>query len=330
MNKKISLMLAVLLAISIFCMTACGGEKETEDEVEKTVIKILTNSACGELCKAIGVKIEENMETIDIKISASGTDVENMRDYFKKDITGEDDEASMLMAQSDVINYAYHGRGIFRGEKIRGYSAVAACYTNGCQLAVGQYSGIETVADLKGKTVCVGEEGSSTEFMVKNILSASGLKFSDITPENKDFEESMEAFQNGEVDAIFFIAGAPERNLLELAVTQGAKIVSIEGEGIDKLLETHKYYVPYVIPAGTYAGQEEDVNTIAVKYVITARDDMDAELVYSFMKIAFDNKNEIAEETARDAETDLKMLQQGITIPLHPGAEKYYKEAGAL
>lgn len=329
MNKKISLMLVVVLMMSILCMTACGGDKNSEEEPEKTIINVLTNSACGELCKSAGGAIEENMETIDIKVSASGTDPENIRSLNEENVNNEED-VNMVMAQSDVLNYAYYGRGIFRGEQIRGYSALGSFYYNGCQLVVGKYSGIASIEDLKGKTVSVGEEGSSTEFMVKNIFAAKGLKLSDITVENMEFEKSVEAVKNGEIDAMFFIAGAPEREVLELAVTEGTRLISIEGEEIDTLLKTHKYYVPYVIPAGTYAGQEEDVNTIAVKYVMTARDDMDADLVYNFLKISFENKDAIVEETSRDADADPKKALEGMTIPLHPGAEKYYKEIGAL
>ena len=216
----------------------------------------------------------------------------------------------MAVAQTDLTNDAYERTGIFENEKQHGgYSAVAALYTEACQIVVKADSSINTVEDLQDKRVSVGEEESGTEQNAKQILAAYGLN------------DSL-------VDAFFCTAGALTTVIGELAKKCDIRLLSIDEKSAEKLKGTYKFYTDCTIPKETYNGQTEDVKTVGVKAVLLASDKLSADTVKDITKILFENKQELQYALPVDISLDEKSAVEGITIPFHKGAVAYYEECG--
>ena len=241
-----------------------------------------------------------------------------------------DDEVQMAIVQNDVMDYAYNGTDQFEGDKMEGFSSMAACYAEVCQIIANPDSGIATVADLAGKRVSVGDAGSGVEFNTRQILEAYGLTFDDITVQNLGFEDSANALKDGKIDAFFCTAGAPTTAISSLATTNDIVVLNVDGEEAAALIEKYPFYTAYDIPADTYPGMTEAAATVAVKATLIVADDLSEDLVYNLTKTLFENKAEVEAGNAKGSELDVNYAVEGVSVPFHPGAEKYFKEAGAL
>lgn len=187
---------------------------------------------------------------------------------------------------------------------------------------------IKTVADLKGKSVSIGAGNSGVYFNALDVLNAGGITLDDIHPQYLSFEDSKESLKDGKIDAAFAVAGAPTTAITELATTNGVYLINIDGEVRDTILNSCPYYTTYQIPAGTYPGQDEPVETITVKATIVVSESLDDDIVYDMTAAIFDHADEIASENAKGAELSLENATTGMTIPFHEGAARYYAEHG--
>lgn len=235
----------------------------------------------------------------------------------------------MAVAQTDLTNDAYERTGIFENEKQHGgYSAVAALYTEACQIVVKADSSINTVEDLQDKRVSVGEEESGTEQNAKQILAAYGLNDSLVDEVNLDYSNAAEELREGKIDAFFCTAGEQTTVIGELAKKCDIRLLSIDEKSAEKLKGTYKFYTDCTIPKETYNGQTEDVKTVGVKAVLLASDKLSADTVKDITKILFENKQELQYALPVDISLDEKSAVEGITIPFHKGAVAYYEECG--
>ncbi len=234
-------------------------------------------------------------------------------------------EVDFAIVQNDVMDYAYKGTDLFAGEQITSFATVGAVYAEVCQIVATP--DIETVADLKGKTVSIGDSGSGVEFNAIQILAAYGLSKEDITVVNADFGNSSEQFKNGAIDAFFCTAGAPTTNITDLASSaKEFKILGIDDEHVAALKADYPFYSAYPIPAGTYNGVEEDVQTVAVKATIICKADLPEEDVYNFTKALFEKEAELEAAHAKFKELTLEYATDVGSVPFHAGAQKYYNE----
>ena len=173
----------------------------------------------------------------------------------------------------------------------------------------------------------------STEINSKEILSLYGLDYKDkknVKGEYLGYSEAAEALKDGRVDGILIAGGLPTSSVLDAASSLKIRILSIEPAMIAKLKETMPWYYEITIPKGTYIGQTEDVKTVAVANLLICRDDLSNELVYNMTKALHDNQKDLV--AAHSAAKDMKLQDalKGMTVPMHPGAEKYYKEKGIM
>ena len=139
-----------------------------------------------------------------------------------------------------------------------------------------------------------------------------------------------DALKDGKIDAFFCTAGAPTTAIVELATTNAINLLEIDDEHAKKLADAHPFYTTYAIPGGSYKGVDDDVQTVAIKATLIASPKLSEETVYNLTKAIFDNKDEIASTHAKGEELDLEYAVSGISVPFHPGAEKYFKEVGAI
>ncbi|MBQ9897029.1 MAG: TAXI family TRAP transporter solute-binding subunit [Synergistaceae bacterium] len=238
----------------------------------------------------------------------------------------DDDDAQLGFVQTDVGAYAYKGMRLFE-EKIDNFSTVANLYMEQVQIVTLDPK-IRTVADLKGKVVSVGAAGSGVYFNAVDVLKAYGLDIEkDIQPTYQSFGDSVEALQDGKIDAGFIVAGAPTTAITSLSATKKVYLVSFDDEHILKLIADSPYYSKNVIAKEVY-GTDEDVTTVAVGAVVIARDDVREADVYNFLYGIFENKDAIAAAHAKGNDLDLNFAVSYTAVPYHPGAIKYFAEKG--
>ncbi|WP_251494199.1 TAXI family TRAP transporter solute-binding subunit [Otoolea muris] len=241
----------------------------------------------------------------------------------------DDGEADVAIVQNDVMDYASKGTDLFEEDgAIESFSAGAALYAEVCQIISS--GDIKSVEDLKGKRVSVGDAGSGVEFNARQILNAYGISFDDIEVNNLGFGDSADALKDGKIDAFFCTAGAPTTAITELATTNSINLLGIDDEHAAALQNDYAFYTQYTIPGGTYKGVDDDVVTVAVKATLIVSDKLSEDVVYDLVKGLFDNKDAITAGHAKGAELDPAYAVDGISVKFHPGAEKYFKEAGVL
>ncbi|MBQ8696515.1 MAG: TAXI family TRAP transporter solute-binding subunit [Clostridia bacterium] len=231
--------------------------------------------------------------------------------------------------QSDVMDYAWNGTRSFEEDgKIDTFRTVAGLYAEAVQL-VTVNPDVKTVADLKGRNVSIGAPGSGVYFNAMDVLSAAGLTEADINPQYQNFDESADALKDGKIDAAFIVAGAPTPAISELSMTNSnVRILPIDGEVAEKLMKENSFYSVYKIPAETYENQTEEVTTITVKATLIVSADASEDDVYNLTKAIFENTEDIAKEHAKGAELSLENATEGLSVPFHAGAAKYFKEKG--
>ena len=310
MKKLITLvLLTALFAGTAFADGMPGGSK----------LIFTTGGAQGTYYGFGGVlagKVSEKTSTTITAITSGGS---------KANIEAMDDgDAQLGFVQSDVGAYAYKGTRLFE-DKITNFSTVANLYMEQVQIVTLDPT-IKTVDDLKGKNVSVGAAGSGVYFNAVDVLEAYGLDIDkDIKPTYQSFGDSVEALQDGKIDAAFIVAGAPTTAVTSLAATRKVYLVGFDDEHILMLIAKSPYYSMNVIKPEVY-GTEEDVTTVAVGAVVIARDDVSEADVYNFLYGVFENKDEISKAHAKGNELDLKFAASYTAVPYHPGAVKYFGE----
>ena len=325
MKKKLAIVLSVILVFATLFITACGDKTpETNDNVLAQEIILGTGGSTGTyygFCNVMATVLNEKVGT-NIKVQSTGAS--------KANILGVDDGSfDMAIVQNDVMDYAYNGTSLFESNgPIKTFSTLGAVYAEVCQIIAKADSGIKTVADLKGKKVSVGDSGSGVEFNAIQILGAYDITFDDINKQNLSFQASADALKNGTIDAFFCTAGAPTTAITDLATTTEIVIVEIDAEHLADLQKDYGFYAEYKIPAGTYKGVDKDATTVAVKATFIVSNDLSEQVVYELTKAIYENKDEYAHDKAK--EMSLEYAVSSVSVPFHPGAEKYFKEVGAI
>ena len=235
-------------------------------------------------------------------------------------------------AQSDVAYWAYTGTGTMEGkEPAKDLRTIAALFEEHIHLVALADSGINSVADLKGKRVSLDEPGSGTYVDANLIMEANGLTVADVTAEALKGGAASEALRNGKIDAFFVVAGYPTGSLVELASAAKIKLVPIAGDGAKALAEKYGFFALSDIPAGTYEGVEA-TSTVAVgaQWFTSAKEDDD--LIYNITKALWNDQSRKLLDVghAKGKTITPATALNGVGVPLHAGAERFYKEAGLL
>ncbi len=239
-------------------------------------------------------------------------------------------DMDMGVAQSDWQFHAYNGSSQFEGDKFENLRAVFSVHGEPFTVVARADSGIESFDDMFGKRVNVGNPGSGQRATMDVVLGAMGKSDADfaLASELKPAEQSA-ALGDNKVDAIIYTVGHPNGSIQEATSTVDAKLVNVTGDAIDKLVADNPYYAKATIPGGLYKGNDDDVQTFGVKATFVTSADVDDDVVYTVVKAVFDNFDRF--KGLHPAFANLKeeeMIADGLSAPLHPGAEKYYKERG--
>src|SRR5690606_26734923 len=197
-------------------------------------------------------------------------------------------------------------------------------------LVARKEASIKGLADLKGKRVAIGNPGSGTRASVDELMAATGMKASDFSAVSElKADEHGAALCDNKIDAFFYVVGHPNASLQDPATTCGAKLVSITGPAIDKLVADNAYYAKATIPAGMYKGNDEATETYGVLGTFVTSSKQSDDMVYTLVKAVFDNFDDFKKlHPALGILKSENMVVDGLSAPLHPGAAKYYKEKG--
>ncbi len=236
-------------------------------------------------------------------------------------------------SQSDVATWAQKGTGLYEGKpNVPGLRLIANLYPESLHVVVRKGAGIKSVAELKGKRVALDEPGSGTLINARAVLAAYGLKESDIKPEYIKPNQAGDKMKDGSLDAFFFTGGAPAGAIAELATAGGGiEILNIDGKEADALRASGGFFSVDVIAADTYKGVGA-VKTLAVGAQWVTSDKADSALVYDITKALFSDaaQKALAAGHAKGKFITKENAVKSAGIPFHPGAEKFYKEAGLL
>jgi TRAP transporter TAXI family solute receptor len=212
---------------------------------------------------------------------------------------------------------------------LRKLRAVGGIYSNYIQIVASADSGIKTLADLKGKRISVGAPKSGTELNARAVLKAAGITYGDFAKvEYLPFGESVELMKNRQLDVTLQSAGLGVSSLRDLATSQKIVVVPIPADVVKKIGDAA--YQPATIPANTYDGQDHDVPTAAIQNFLVTREGVSADVVYKMTKAVFENKDALVAAHTAAKGIDKANAVKSLPVPLHPGAEKYFKEIGVL
>ena len=314
MKKLFSVVLVLTMVLALAACGSAGGA---------TSMTMGTGGTSGTYYAFGGVlgQYIKNHAGIDVKVVSTDGSKANIESIDAGDY-------QLGTVQSDVMAYAWEGTRSFEDTgKIDSFRVVGGLYAESVQL-VTMDPEIKSVADLKGKAVSIGAPNSGVWFNAMDVLTAAGLTEADIKPQYQSFADSADALKDGKIDAAFIVAGAPTAAITELCTTNSAYLVPIDGEVADKLMADSPYYTTYTIPAGTYAGQDEDVVTVTIKATLIVSADASEDDVYNLTKAIFDNTEAIAAENGKGAELSVENATSGMTAPFHAGAAKYFAEKG--
>ncbi len=235
-------------------------------------------------------------------------------------------------AQSDVAYWAYTGTGTMEGEDpATDLRTIAALFEEHIHLVAMADSGITSVADLAGMRVSLDEPGSGTYVDANLILEAAGLSQDDITVEALKGSSAAEALRNGQIDAFFAVAGYPTGAVVELASAADVMIVPIDGDVAAALTDAYGFFASSEIPEGTYEGVA-GAATISVGAQWYTSASADEELIYNITAALWNEESRRLLDVghAKGATITLETAMAGVGVPLHPGAERFYREAGLL
>lgn len=314
MKKRVQrLFCCSILIMSMLIFTGCGGQR----------MMMGTGGTSGTYYAFGGVLAQYMTDYTDYRVTAVSTAAS------KANIQSiGDGDYQIGFTQSDVMNYAWDGSRSFETDgPCRDFRVLGALYAETVQL-ITMKEDIKSVSDLKGRSVSIGAPGSGVYFNAMDVLEGAGLTVDDIKPQYQSFDDSKEALKDGQIDAAFIVAGAPTSAITELATTNGVFLIPIEEELRDTIMKSCPYYAPLEIPADTYPGQSEPIETITIKATLIVDTDIDEDTVYALTAAIFDHVDEIAKENAKGEELSIENATSGITVPFHSGAARYYKEHG--
>lgn len=269
---------------------------------------------------AIAKVFNSKIANMDVIVQETGASVENLRLVSKG-------EADLAIVQSDMLDYAFAGREMFK-DKLPNIRAVAILYPEIIQVVVRADSDIRSFADIKGKRFGVGAPGSGTEANFRQLLEVHGFDYKAMSPGYFSFAEGADQLRDGLVDGFIVNAGIPNPAIADLGAD--IRIIGFPDEVIAKVMGKYPFFTVYTIPPHTYRGQNEPVKTLAVQATLIANADLGDEIVYNITKTLFEYREELAREHPKGRELSLESAVKGLSAPLHPGAERYYREKGLI
>lgn len=333
MRKLFSLIMVILITLA---MSGCGGQATkapagSSEPVKEQRVNVATGTTAGAYYPIGNAMAKIWTDKVPgVRASAQSTEASaaNMNFLQQKEV-----EVAFTMA--NVAVYAYEGQGNFEGRANKDLRGMTFLYPNVTQIVVRKDSGINSLKDLEGKRFAPGATGSGTVTNSKEVLGVYGLNFWDkdgnIKADYVGFNEASDLLKNKQVDASNFSGAMPLAAIMDVSNSIEVKLISLEPEMIQQIVTKYPFYYEYIIPAGTYKGQDEEVHTVALANLLLTRADLSEDLIYDLTKGIYDNIPDLMNAHAITKNIKKEDAAKGMgTVPLHPGSIKYFKEIGAM
>ncbi|MFZ4126100.1 MAG: TAXI family TRAP transporter solute-binding subunit [Rickettsiales bacterium] len=318
--------LAACLVLASFVVGAPSGAiaQEKFATIGTGAITGVYYPAGGAICRLLNQKRKEH--GIRCFVESTGGSIYNLNAL-------RDGELTFAIVQSDWQYNAYKGEGIFdNGPAFSDLRSVFSLHSEMFTVAVRPGSGIRSFSDLRGKKVNVGNPGSGMREIMQEMMGLKGwTKSSFAMASELKPSDAAKALCDGTIDAMVFAAGHPNGLIQEITAGCGATLVPIQGPEVDALLKKYPYYARTAIPGGMYKGNMQNIPTFGVKATLVTTAEVSDETVYQIVKAVFDNFDDF--KTLHFVFSTLekeRMVEAGLTAPLHDGAMRYYKETGMI
>ncbi|MDF3005250.1 MAG: transporter solute receptor, family [Oscillospiraceae bacterium] len=342
--KKI---IALVMALSIFLVAGCGGNSAASSSAASapespsvapsssaaapassgTDIKmwrIGTASMTGNfytMGSAIAQMITNKIDGVEGAAQATGGSADNC-------FLLQDKEIDLALSQSATVKEAVDSKNAFEGVKIETMRGVGVMYIMQFHVVVNNKSGIKTISDIAGKKVAVAQMGGGVEVNANILLNEFGVI--DYTPIYGTMGEAIEAVKTGEADALIYATSVGAANITDALNSGNCSLIGMTEEEVKAITAKRSEFGYALIPAGTYQGQNSDIHTFAGSALILTRDDISEDSVYKFTKAFYENNDYLVSQNAIFNGSIPENAMIGMCVPLHPGAEKYLKEVGAI
>lgn len=299
-----------------------GAESSEESdsgsaELETNIVTIATGGSSGPY-NIIATTLADGYSSefgVNSRTETTGASAENLNLMAQESV-------EMAFVMSDALVQAVNGEETFT-EPIENVQQVAALYPNFVQLITTEGSGIESVEDLEGMRVAVGDQNSGVEIATRSVLDAHDMSYDDINVDYLGYAEAAEAMRGGQLDAAFLTSGLPNASVMELENSVDLKIVPIEPEVVETMEED--YFEALDIPEDTY-GNEEAVPTVAIMNALVVRSDLSEDDVYNMTKYMFENLESLENSHQAASDISAENSMESMVIEVHPGAQRYYDE----
>ena len=314
MKKILAAMMCLLLLLSASCAMAANinfvtaGTASTFYPISATICQLWN----------------ENIEGMRAVATPSGGGIDNLNQAY-------DGEAQIGIANANLVYQAQEGLASFEGYANENLRIFAGLYLNPNQVVVTRDSGITSVRDFEGKRISIGAAGATTVEEAIIHLEGAGMKLDDIKAEYMDTSAAADAVSNRLLDGVWVMAGIPNSAVTQIMTTTDSRLMAITPEEVEVLRKDYPWYASGVIPAGTYAGQNEDVQTSAVKLTLFITADVDEDTVYQMTRLFWENWDMLTETHAALRRADPKEACKDIAgVAIHDGAARYYREIGLM
>lgn len=295
---------------------------------QKQFLAIATGGTGGTyypLGGALAQMLSNNIEDLIVTAQTGNASIANVNLLMRKQI-------ETAFCQSNVAYWAYTATVLMKDkEPIKDLRGIACLYPETIHVIAQAGSGIDSIDDFRGKKVSVGAPNSGIVADVEIILEAHGMSFDDLAKADYlSMAETAQKFIDYQIDAYMMTTGYPSSSVINAATKRDIKLIPISDEMMDKVMEKSPYYSKTVIPAGIYKGMEKDVPTLATPCWWLCYKDLDPDLVYKMTKALWEHRDVLEKVHSQGKNVTLETALDGQPVPLHPGAERYYKEIGLI
>lgn len=336
MKKSLRFFGVVLTAAALGVSVAgCSGAGDTPPAAQQTAgaapseeFLSLGTSSSGGTFNTLGVAMCQVWKD---KIPATSFTAEVTAGSSENCLRVGSDELQMAFAAASSVYEATTGTGQFEGKKVEGITVIANLYPAIIQLPVLEKSGIDSVNDITGKKINVGEAGSGSESQALNILISYGITRDSFNAQSLSHANASDAVVDEKMDGYIISGSLGQSHQMKAMASGKCKMASLgTDEQIAKLIADYPYYYEYSIPASSYPNQEEEVKTVATGTLLIVNETISEDLVYEITKNIFENIETLAQSQDIANEISLETALNVSGVKLHPGAERYYKEKGLL
>ena len=315
-------MLCALLLIATIALVGCGGGGGEKKSDGKKFINIATGGTAGTyypMGVAMAEILNKSIPGMNASAQSTGASVANINML-------RDGSVDLAIVQNDLAYYASNGTEMFKDKKTANLRGIATLYPETCQIVTLQESGIETIADFRGRRIAVGAAGSGTEANARQIMEAYGVTYADISAQYLSFGEAVNALKGGNVEVAFVTAGYPTAAIQDIASQHKVRLIPVEPSKADLLAAKYPFYTKTKIPANTYAGFDQEVPAVAVMAMLVTTDKMGDDLGGEVAKTIFSNLDRLQSAHSVGKLITKEGAMSGMPVKMNGGAEKFFKK----